>query len=62
MYLFWFTYVPQRKTVIHVAFPNSWLEDGFAYFNTCQSAKETAVVLVCAHRARYREFAGRPFH
>ena len=31
IYLPWFTYVPQRKNVIHVAFPNSWLEDGFAY-------------------------------
>ena len=31
IYLPWFTYVPQRKNVIRVAFPNSWLEDGFAY-------------------------------
>ena len=31
MYLPWFTYVPQRKNVIRVAFPNSFLEDGFAY-------------------------------
>ena len=31
MYLPWFTYVPQRENVTCVAFPNSWLEDGFAY-------------------------------
>ena len=55
IYLPWFTYVPQRKNVIHVAFPNSWLEHGFAYLIHA-SRQRKLLLLVCAHRARYSEF------
>ena len=46
----WFTYVPLRKKVIHVVFPNSWFKVDFAStlcFNIIYAmkmlAKETAV-------------------